>query len=78
MLLLICCQFIEPGAAAAALSAAATSKEAAILSSMPGMGGGFTAVSLACRVGRVERFPRAHSLAQLLVAHAWLSQQRRE
>src|SRR5271167_3706130 len=40
-----------------------TSKEAAILSSMPGMGGGFTAMSLACRVGRVERFPRAHSLA---------------
>src|SRR4029453_17123856 len=39
------------------------SKEAAILSSMPGMGGGFTAMSLACRVGRVERFPRAHSLA---------------
>src|SRR5262245_22883468 len=39
------------------------SKEAAILSSMPGVGGGFTAVSLACRVGRVERFPRAHSLA---------------
>jgi len=41
----------------------AASKEAAILSSMPGMGGGFTAMSLACRVGRVERFPRAHSLA---------------
>jgi len=41
----------------------AASKEAAILSSMPGMGGGFTALSLACRVGRVERFPRAHSLA---------------
>jgi transposase len=40
-----------------------TSKQAAILSSMPGMGGGFTAMSLACRVGRVERFPRAHSLA---------------
>jgi transposase len=40
-----------------------TNKEAAILSSMPGMGGGFTAMSLACRVGRVERFPRAHSLA---------------
>lgn len=39
------------------------SKEVVILSSMPGMGGGFTAVSLACRVGRVERFPRAHSLA---------------
>jgi len=41
----------------------AASKAAAILSSMPGMGGGFTALSLACRVGRVERFPRAHSLA---------------
>jgi transposase len=41
----------------------AASKAAAILSSMPGMGGGFTAMSLACRVGRVERFPRAHSLA---------------
>ena len=40
-----------------------TSKAAAILSSMPGMGSGFTAMSLACRVGRVERFPRAHSLA---------------
>jgi transposase len=39
------------------------SKEVAILSSMPGVGGGFTAVSLACRVGRVERFRRAHSLA---------------
>jgi transposase len=39
------------------------SKEAAILSSMPGRDGGFTAMSLACRVGRVERFPRAHSLA---------------
>src|SRR5262245_8890072 len=39
------------------------SKEAASLSSMPGVGVGFTAVSLACRVGRVERFPRAHSLA---------------
>jgi transposase len=40
-----------------------TSEAAAILSSMPGMGSGFTAMSLACRVGRVERFPRAHSLA---------------
>jgi transposase len=39
------------------------SAEAAILSSMPGVGGGFTAMALACRVGRVERFPRAHSLA---------------
>ncbi len=42
---------------------ARASKEAAILSSMPGLGGGFTAMALACRVGRVERFPRAHSLA---------------
>lgn len=37
--------------------------DAAILSSLPGMGCGFTAMALACRVGRVERFPRAHSLA---------------
>jgi transposase len=41
----------------------ATCEEVKILSSMPGVGGGFTAMSLACRVGRVERFPRAHSLA---------------
>ena len=34
-----------------------------VLSSMPGVGGGFTALALACRVGRVERFPRARSLA---------------
>jgi transposase len=38
------------------------SKEAAIIATMPGVGH-FTATSLACRVGRVERFPRAHSLA---------------
>jgi transposase len=38
------------------------SKEATILTSMPGVGR-FTATSLACRVGRVERFPRAGSLA---------------
>jgi transposase len=38
------------------------SKEAAILATMPGVSH-FTATSLACRVGRVERFPRAHSLA---------------
>lgn len=38
------------------------SKKAAILSSMPGVSH-FTAMSFACRVGRVERFPRAHSLA---------------
>jgi transposase len=42
---------------------ASTSKEVAILASIPGMGRGFTAMSLACRIGRVERFPRAHSLA---------------
>jgi transposase len=41
----------------------AGSKNVAVLSSMPGVGRGFTALSLACRVGRVERFPRAHSLA---------------
>jgi transposase len=38
------------------------SNEAVLLSSMPGVSY-FTAVSLACRVGRVERFRRAHSLA---------------
>jgi len=38
------------------------SGEAVLLSSMPGVSY-FTAVSLACRVGRVERFPRAQSLA---------------
>ena len=38
------------------------SAEAVLLSSMPGVGY-FTAIALACRVGRVERFPRAHSLA---------------
>jgi transposase len=38
------------------------SKEAVLLSSMPGVSH-FTATSLACRVGRVERFPRARSLA---------------
>jgi transposase len=38
------------------------SAEAALLSSMPGVSH-FTATSLACRVGRVERFPRARSLA---------------
>jgi transposase len=36
--------------------------EAVLLSSMPGVSY-FTATSLACRVGRVERFPRARSLA---------------
>jgi transposase len=38
------------------------SKEAAIIATMAGVSH-FTATSLACRVGRVERFPRAHSLA---------------
>jgi transposase len=38
------------------------SQEAALLATMPGVSH-FTATSLACRVGRVERFPRAHSLA---------------
>jgi transposase len=30
---------------------------------MPGLGSRFSALALACRIGRVERFPRAHSLA---------------
>jgi len=38
------------------------SPEAVLLASMPGVGH-FTATALACRVGRVERFPRSHSLA---------------
>lgn len=38
------------------------SKEAQLLCSMPGISY-FTATSLACRIGRVERFPRACSLA---------------
>ncbi len=38
------------------------SKEAAIITTMPGVSH-FTATALACRVGRVERFPRSHSLA---------------
>jgi transposase len=38
------------------------SAEAVLLSSMPGVSY-FTATSLACRVGRIERFPRAASLA---------------
>jgi transposase len=38
------------------------SAEAVLLSSIPGVSY-FTATSLACRVGRIERFPRAHSLA---------------
>jgi len=39
------------------------SREVTILSSLPGLGKGYTALSLECRVGRVERFRRAHSLA---------------
>jgi transposase len=38
------------------------SQEAALIASMPGVGH-FTATALACRVGRVERFPHARSLA---------------
>jgi transposase len=38
------------------------SDEATLLATIPGAGP-FTAISLACRVGRVERFPRSHSLA---------------
>jgi transposase len=41
----------------------ATSKTVSLLSSMPGMGNGFTALALQSRVGRIERFARAHSLA---------------
>jgi transposase len=39
-----------------------TSEAARLLSSMPGVGS-FTAMALACRIGRVERFPRPQSLA---------------
>src|SRR5262245_46816335 len=38
------------------------SEEAGLIASMPGVSH-FTATALACRVGRVERFPRAASLA---------------
>jgi transposase len=38
------------------------SQEAGLIASMPGVSY-FTATSLACRVGKVERFPRAQSLA---------------
>ncbi len=40
----------------------ATSDAAALLATIPGVGA-YTAIALACRVGRVERFPRSHSLA---------------
>ena len=53
------------------------SEEAVLLSSMPGVSY-FTATSLACRVGRVERFPAVAEPGQLLGAHARLPQQRRE
>jgi transposase len=39
-----------------------TSQDAVIIATIPGAGH-FTATSLACRVGGVERFPRSHSLA---------------
>ncbi len=38
------------------------SEDAVLLSSMPGAGA-YVATALSCRVGRVERFPRSHSLA---------------
>ena len=38
------------------------SEDAVLLSSTPGVGR-YTAIAIACRVGRVERFPRSHSLA---------------
>jgi transposase len=41
---------------------AGASDDAIILASTPGVAS-FTAVALACRIGRVERFPRARSLA---------------
>ena len=39
-----------------------TDESATLLVSMPGVAH-FTAVALSCRVGRVQRFPRSHSLA---------------
>ena len=50
----------------------------AVLSSMPGVGRGFTALSLACRVGRVDRFPRAQSLANYWGLTPGLPEQRGE
>ena len=38
------------------------SDDAALLATIPGVAA-FTATSLACRIGRIERFPRSHSLA---------------
>ena len=40
----------------------AGSDDAVLLSTIPGVAA-FVATSLSCRIGRVERFPRAHSLA---------------
>ena len=39
-----------------------SSEEAALLGTMPGVAA-FTATSLACRIGKIDRFPRSHSLA---------------
>ncbi len=36
--------------------------EATLLATIPGVAA-YTAISLACRIGRIERFPRSHSLA---------------
>ena len=38
------------------------SEDAALLMSVPGVAA-FTATALACRIGKIERFPRSHSLA---------------
>jgi transposase len=38
------------------------SDDAVLLATIPGVAA-FTATSLACRIGRIERFPRSHSLA---------------
>jgi transposase len=38
------------------------SDDAVLLATIPGVAT-FTATSLACRIGRIERFPRSHSLA---------------
>jgi len=40
----------------------AASDESRLIATIPGVGA-YTATALACRVGRVERFPRSHSLA---------------
>ena len=51
-----------PDTASRRLWANTDRRDAVLLASMPGVSY-FTAVSLACCVGRVERFPRSHSLA---------------